>query len=259
MSTGNRDKTICRVVLVVLWLLGLPLGGCNSHPEPPRAESRVQPADPTAHATNRTLRVRTPAVAGLFYPAERSALSRTVDGLLAVAPPHYVPRLKALICPHAGYPYSGPTAAIAYKTLAGRGIQTVVILGPSHYAAFAGASVPDVDAYETPLGTVPISAKAQQLVQTGTFVLEPKCQVQRPAWSRQSSKPAPATGEDTPDTWEHSIEVQVPFLQKVLTNFNILPVVFGDVDPELAAQALAGVIDDNTVIVASSDLSHYHP
>ena len=74
----------------------------------------------------------------------------------------------------------------------------------------------------------------------------------------QSSKPAPPAGEDTPDTWEHSVEVQVPFLQKTLTNFTILPVVFGEVDPEQAARVLAGVIDDKTFVVASSDLSHYY-
>jgi hypothetical protein len=244
--------------LVALLLLVLPFPGCNSRPETPRPDQRAQPAEQT-NTTNRQLRVRAPAVAGLFYPADGPALSRMIDGLLESAPPHYIPHLKGLVCPHAGYPYSGPTAAIAYKTLAGREVQTVIVLGPSHYAAFAGASVPDVDAYQTPLGTVPISDKAQQLVKTSPFVLEPKCLVQRPPWSRQSSKPAPAAGEDTPDTWEHSVEVQVPFLQKVLKNFDLLPVVFGDVDPEQAARVLAGMIDDKTIIVASSDLSHYHP
>jgi MEMO1 family protein len=258
MPAGTKEITVSRVALVAVLLLGLPVGGCNSRPQPARAEASAPSAE-AAPSTNHLLRVRTPAVAGLFYPAEAPALARMVDGLLASAPPHYVPHLKALICPHAGYPYSGPTAAIAYKTLAGRGIQTVVILGPSHYARFVGASVPDVDAYRTPLGTVPLSAKAQQLVKTGPFVLEAKGLVERPTWARQSSRPVPAAGEDTPDTWEHSIEVQVPFLQRVLKDFSILPAVLGDVDPESAARALAGVLDDKTVIVASSDLSHYHP
>jgi hypothetical protein len=243
------------VALVALWL---PFAGCNSHPEQPRPAPCAQPAGPT-NTTEHHLRVRAPAVAGLFYPADEPALSRMVDGLLESAPSHSIPRLKGLVCPHAGYPYSGPTAAIAYKTLAGREVRTVVIVGPSHYAWFQGASVPNVDAYQTPLGTVPISDKAQQLAKTSPFVLEPKCLVQRPSWWPQSSKPAPAVGEDTPDTWEHSVEVQVPFLQKTLTNFSILPVVFGDVDPESAAKALAGVLDDKTIVVASSDLSHYHP
>jgi AmmeMemoRadiSam system protein B/AmmeMemoRadiSam system protein A len=252
MPTGNRQKEIVGITLIALLL---PFSGCNSQPETPRTDQLVQ----TAELTNSHLRVRAPAVAGLFYPAEEPVLSRLVDGLLEGAPAHHIPHLKGLVCPHAGYPYSGPTAAIAYKTLIGREVQTVVILGPSHYAAFQGASVPNVDAYQTPLGTVLISEKAQQLVKTNPFVLEPRCLVQRPTWSLQSSKPAPAAGEDTPDTWEHSVEVQVPFLQKTLKNFKILPVVFGEVDPEQAAKVLAGVIDDKTIIVASSDLSHYHP
>jgi hypothetical protein len=84
-----------------------------------------------------------------------------------------------------------------------------------------------------------------------------RCNV--PTWWPQSSKPAPDPGKDTPDTWEHSVEVEVPFLQKVLTNFSILPVVFGNVDPAQVAQAVATQLDDKTLLVVSSDLSHYHP
>jgi hypothetical protein len=83
--------------------------------------------------------------------------------------------------------------------------------------------------------------------------------VQRPPWSSQSSHPLPPAGEDTPETWEHSAEVQVPFLQKTLGNFQLVPVVTGDTDPERMARVLAGQLDDSTVVVASSDLSHYHP
>jgi len=197
-------------------------------------------------------------VAGLFYPDEEATLAQTIVGLLENAPEHHVPGLKALVCPHAGYAYSGLTAASAYKTLAGRDVKTVVILAASHYAAFQGASVPNVDAYQTPLGTVPISEKAQALVKTSPFVLEPKCFVQRPPWWRQASKSAPPAGEDTPETWEHSVEVQVPFLQQVLKGFKILPIVFGTADPEQVAKALAAILDDKTVVLASSDLSHYH-
>ncbi len=252
MPAGNKRKAAVGITLVALLL---PFSWCDSRAETLRADQRVQPAE----LTNSPLRVRAPAVAGLFYPADKSVLSKTIDGLLEGAPAHHIPRLKGLVCPHAGYPYSGPTAAIAYKMLAGRDVQTVVILGPSHYALFQGASVPNTDAYQTPLGTVPISARAQQLARTRPFVLEPQCLVQRPQWWTQSSKPAPPAGEDTPDTWEHSVEVQVPFLQKTLTNFTILPAVFGDVDPEQAARVLAGVIDAKTIVVASSDLSHYYP
>jgi hypothetical protein len=252
MPARNQRNAAIGIALIALLL---PFSGCNSRVETTRQEQRAA----SAEQTNSLLRVRAPAVAGLFYPAEEAVLSKTVDGLLAGAPAHHILRLKGLVCPHAGYPYSGPTAAIAYKTLAGREIQTVIILGPSHYALFQGASVPNTDAYRTPLGTVPISAKAQSLAKTSPFVLEPQCLVQRPAWWAQASKPAPAAGQDTPDTWEHSVEVQIPFLQKTLKNFTILPVVFGNVDPEQAARVLAGVLDDKTFVVVSSDLSHYHP
>jgi hypothetical protein len=197
-------------------------------------------------------------VAGLFYPGDAVALSKTVDGLLTGSPEHYIPRLKGLVCPHAGYEFSGQTAAIGYKLLAGREVQTVVVMGPSHYALFQGACIPNADAYKTPLGLVPISGKAKELATVPPFVLEPRCLVQRPGWWRQAPKPAPEPGQDTPETWEHSVEVQVPFLQKVLKNFQIVPVVIGEADPAQVAQVLAGRIDDKTIVVASSDLSHYH-
>jgi hypothetical protein len=203
--------------------------------------------------------VREPAVAGLFYPGEERVLAKTVDALLESAPPHRFARLKGLVCPHAGYRYSGQTAAIGYKTVVGREIQTAIVLGPSHYALLEGACIPDAQAYRTPLGLVPISEKAQGLAKTAPFGLEKPCPVQRPDWWAHAPKPAPERGQDTPETWEHSVEVQVPFLQRVAGNFKILPVLLGDVDPERVAKALAAILDDKTIVVASSDLSHYHP
>ena len=203
--------------------------------------------------------VREPAVAGLFYPKDPAELSRMIDRLLAAAPVEPVGDLKAIVCPHAGYEFSGPTAAYSFKNLIGRRYDTVIILGPSHYVYFMGASIPAVDAYRTPLGLVPISPKARALAKISPCLSEPCCPMKRPDWWPQSSKSAPEPGKDTPDTWEHSIEVEVPFLQKVLTNFSILPVVFGDVDPAQVARAVATQLDDKTLIVVSSDLSHYHP
>lgn len=197
-------------------------------------------------------------MAGLFYPAEGPVLSKTLEGLLQSAPPHYVARLRALICPHAGYEYSGRTAAIGYRTVIGRDIDTVVILAPSHYAAFDGVAIPNVDAYRTPLGLVQLSDKAKTLAAIRPFVLEPRCRVQRPAWWRQAPISAPEPGQDAPDTWEHSGEVQVPFLQRVLDDFKIVPAVFGEANPEQAGAALAKILDDKTLVVASSDLSHFH-
>ena len=198
-----------------------------------------------------------PAVAGLFYPGDAAVLSRTIDGLLASAPQRSLPRLKALVCPHAGYEFSGQTAAIAYKLLAGSDAQTVLVMGPNHYAVFQGACIPNADAYQTPLGLVPISEKAKGLTAVAPFALEQPCLVQRPPWWRQAPKAAPEAGRDTPETWEHSVEVQVPFLQRTLKRFKLLPVVMGEVDPAQAARVLAERLDDKTIVVASSDLSHY--
>jgi AmmeMemoRadiSam system protein B/AmmeMemoRadiSam system protein A len=200
--------------------------------------------------------VREPAVAGLFYPKDPAELSRTIDACLAAARDQPVGELKALVCPHAGYPYSGPVAAYAYKLLAGRHYDTVVVMGPSHYAELRAASVPDARLYRTPLGDVPISGKARRLALSGPFALEPRCPVQRPDWWIQSSRPPPA--RETAETWEHSVEVEIPFLQRTLGRFELVPVVCGDVDPARAARALAPILDERTLIVASSDLSHYY-
>jgi AmmeMemoRadiSam system protein A len=253
-ARGRRANVAGGLIGLALLLAGF---GCGARPEASR-DAQFTNASAPSRTAEHMQRVRVPAVAGLFYPGDAAVLSKTIDGLLASAPEHYIPRLKGLVCPHAGYEFSGQAAAIAYKLLVGRDVQTVVVMGPSHYALFQGACIPNADAYKTPLGLVPISEKAKGLASVAPFVLEPQCMVQRPGWWRQAPKPAPEEGQDTPETWEHSVEVQVPFLQKVLKNFQILPVVIGQVDPAQVAKALAEVIDDKTIVVASSDLSHYH-
>jgi hypothetical protein len=252
---ANGGSAIAGIALVALLASAC---GCGSGSDSPPADQHPAPVEQPKTA-GQSLRVRPPAVAGLFYPAEASVLSKTLDGLLERAPAHYIPHLRALVCPHAGYEFSGSTAAVAYKTLIGRPFETVVVMGPSHYAYFHLASIPDADVYETPLGKVPISEKAAALLKVFPFVLEPRCPVQRPDWWTKAPRPAPAVGEDTPETWEHSVEVQVPFLQKTLPHAKILPIVIGNADPEQIAKGLAGILDDRTLVVASSDLSHYHP
>jgi len=214
----------------------------------------------TAMFASACKRVREPAVAGLFYPKEPAVLSQTLDQLLANAAPQTLEGdLRALICPHAGYQFSGPVAASGFRLLPGHEFQTVMLLAVSHYAAFAGASVANADVYRTPLGDVPISPKAAALAKLKPFVLEPCCTLRRPDWAPQASHPLPPTGADTPETWEHSGEVEVPFLQKTLKKFWLVPVVTGEVDPAQMAQTLATLWDDKTLVVASTDLSHYHP
>jgi len=198
-------------------------------------------------------KVRKPAVAGTFYPGDKEMLDKAVDALLAQTKSANLPNVRALICPHAGYRYSGLTAAVGYKQLAGRGLTMAVVLAPSHTAAFSGASVPEVDAYETPLGLVVLSPEAKRLAARKPFATIPAGRVQRPQWGR-----ALAEGETpTPHTWEHSLEVHLPFLQKVLKDFTLVPAVFGQVDPAAAAKALTPLLNDKTVVIVSTDLSHF--
>lgn len=155
--------------------------------------------------------------------------------------------------------YSGPTAAQGYKLIAGRKFETVIILAASHTARFQGVSVPATTAYNTPLGRVPVSAKAAELATRPPFVREPRCLAQPPPWVAQAPGLIPQPAEATPETWEHSVEVHVPFLQRTLDQFDLLPLVFGEADPEAVAGRLAGMLDEHTLLIASTDLSHYHP
>jgi AmmeMemoRadiSam system protein B/AmmeMemoRadiSam system protein A len=223
------------------------------------AARAAEKAGAPAPKPSETKRVREPAVAGLFYPKAKAELEAMLDRYLASAKTAPVQNLRALVVPHAGYRYSGPTAAHGYKLLSGSSFQTVVVLAPSHYAAFEGACVSGADEFRTPLGAVPIAPLARELAKTKPFVPEAPCRVGRPQWAMQSSRPLPAAGADTPDTWEHADEVQVPFLQRVLKEFALVPIVFGEVDPAEVARGLAGRLDEQTLLVTSSDLSHYHP
>ena len=196
-------------------------------------------------------KVRQAGVAGSFYPADPKVLSAMIDDMLAHAssPPIHDPIL-AVVAPHAGYQFSGPVAAYTYATLKGRKFSRVVVIAPSHYEAFDFTSVYDGDAYATPLGTVQVDrAFARQLVKLSPTM-------------RLSSQ-----GHDaTPAGAEHAIEVQLPWLQRVLGEFQLVPIVMGEQSYENSRAlgvALAKLIENenkggNTLIVASSDLSHYH-
>jgi AmmeMemoRadiSam system protein B/AmmeMemoRadiSam system protein A len=193
-------------------------------------------------------KVRLAGVAGSFYPADPKALSATIDEMLARAtPPPISARILAVVAPHAGYQYSGPVAAYTYAALKGRKFSRVVVIAPSHYEAFDFTSVYEGDAYATPLGTVQVDkAFARQLVK-----MSPTMRL-----SSQGHDPTPAGAE-------HAIEVQLPWLQRVLGEFELVPIVMGDQSYENSRAlgvALAKLIQGgDTLIVASSDLSHYHP
>ena len=234
-------KWPCSLIVVLALAVGCDKG--TSGDDEGQGGRRSAATRPTSRKIEK---VREPAVAGQFYPGKKAELTKMIDGFLAQVKGEPIGKLRALICPHAGYIYSGPTAAYAYKQLVGRDIQTVIILAPSHTAYFQGASVPDADAYRTPLGLVEISLLADELAKGKPFVRAPKVRIR-------------GGREGTPHTYEHSLEVQLPFLQKVLKDFRLVPVVFGQVDPQAVAGKLADRLDDKTLLIASSDLSHYKP
>lgn len=164
-------------------------------------------------------------MAGLFYPAEPDKLRRMIEGFLAAAEPG--PHPKAVIVPHAGYIYSGPVAASAYIRIPA-GVSRVVLVGPSHRVPLRGLAGSSASFWRTPLGDVPVEC------------------------------PAGVPVNDAAHEQEHSLEVQVPFLQEVLNGFVLLPLVAG----EASAETVAGVLEKlwggpETLVVISSDLSHY--
>jgi hypothetical protein len=250
----------------LLLTLGLLLAGCGGGKEGKGPGTRPAASQPTTEAALPGVpgvlpadgMVREPAVAGLWYPREPQNLAKLVDMTLSMWVPRTAGKVRAVIVPHAGYDFSSVTAAAAYKEIMGQNVQTVIILAPSHTARFEGASIPEVEAYRTPLGLVRLSRKAVALAKVKPFIPAPRLEAQRPAWWTKASKQAPPVGQDTPHTWEHSLECQLPFLQWVLAGFELVPVVYGDVEPAKVAEALTLYLDDTTVLVASSDLSHHH-
>ncbi|MFQ5600590.1 MAG: AmmeMemoRadiSam system protein B [Candidatus Krumholzibacteriia bacterium] len=186
--------------------------------------------------------VRPPHCAGTWYPGQPAALAKQVDDLLARASPAEVPGgPMALICPHAGYRYSAPAAAAAYACLRGHAYDRVIVLAFSHRNAglYSGLNVPrDLTAYATPLGEVPVDRKAcDRLLGNPLF----------------SSNPGMDRGE-------HSLELQLPFLQRVLEGFSLVPLLVGrmtDQECALAAQAIVPLLDEHTLLVASSDFTHF--
>lgn len=191
--------------------------------------------------------VRAPAVAGLFYPDSAAELRAEIEDCLEAAPRRELPgHILGLISPHAGYTYSGPVAAHAYAPLQGKPIRRVVVISPCHVEAFQGASIFPGRAYVTPLGGIPVDGEfARRLVDEG---------------GAEFSRRGHAVGSG--GRGEHALEVQLPFLQVVLGEFSLVPIVLGEQSLDTCRRlglALGRLRDPETLIVASSDLSHYHP
>ena len=183
-------------------------------------------------------KVRPAAVAGRFYPSDPVELRALITGLLAQVPPATGPTPKALIAPHAGYLYSGPIAASAYAQLAParNQIKRIVLFGPSHFVALDGLATTSAEAFATPLGIVPVDVEAVRSIRS------------LPQVSEFDQAHAP----------EHSLEVQLPFLQCVLGDFTLVPLAVGDATPEEISEVLDALWGGpETRFVVSSDLSHY--
>ena len=184
-------------------------------------------------------KVRRPAVAGLFYPASPAALRSTVEDLMRQAPPIDAPPPKAVIAPHAGYVYSGPIAATAFQALAAsKTLRRAIVLGPAHRVPVRGVALPGVEAFATPLGEVAVDTAAAEAVS------------RLPQVTTSPEAHAP----------EHSLEVELPFLQVLFPGIQVLPLVVGDASGDEVAEILDLVWGGaETAIVISSDLSHYLP
>ena len=182
---------------------------------------------------------RAPAVAGLFYEADPARLRRHVDGLLAGVSDGSHPFPRALIVPHAGYIYSGQTAARAYARLRHRErpIRRVALFGPAHRVYLEGMAVPSVEAFDTPLGRIPLDLEGIDAVR---------------------SMPGVCVSDEA-HREEHSLEVQLPFLQAVLTDFSLVPVVVGRCEGPLVGAVMEALWSDaGTLLLVSTDLSHFH-
>ena len=168
--------------------------------------------------------MRKPAVAGKFYPGDAKEINEMIRNFLDAADTKAEGKLKGIIVPHAGYVYSGPVAAYAYKLLEGQKIKKIIMLGPSHYGIFPGLAESGYEKWQTPLGEI----------QTFSIGLNQIPKAHGP---------------------EHSLEVQLPFLQNVLQDFHIDPILTGDLTPQEGAK----LVDRDAFFIISSDLSHYYP
>jgi len=186
--------------------------------------------------------VRESVIAGSWYPGDPAKLTKDIKGYLAQVPEHKIDgELIALISPHAGYLYSGQVAAHAYKLLEGKKYDIVVIVSPSHRAYFQGASVYPMGGYRTPLGIVPVAEEITEVLMKKSPLIDfiPQAHSQ-----------------------EHSLEIQLPFLQVVLKDFRLVPIVMGQQDLPMCKELSAAIADvikgKNALLIASTDLSHFH-
>jgi AmmeMemoRadiSam system protein B len=182
-------------------------------------------------------RTRPAAVAGAFYPGSREALRRVIASRLDTARAAPRPRLRGVIAPHAGYVYSGAVAAEAFAAARAGSFSRALVVGPAHYVPFRGLAVPSHGAFATPLGEVPVDAGAV----------------------RELARDGIAAVDDATHAPEHAIEVELPFLQALFGDLPVVPLLFGAASAAAVAEAIARLWTDETLLVVSSDLSHFEP
>jgi len=183
--------------------------------------------------------IRSPVVAGTFYPNEPIALKKMIEDFLAKATiEKHKNQPKALIVPHAGYIYSGQTAAYAFKTLRGYSYEKIIILGPSHHFSFIGLASAPKGFWETPLGKIETIAKEDFKNLKNNSEIKESAEIHE---------------------IEHCLEVELPFLQIILNDFKIFPLLTGALNPVITAKIIREILTENSVLIISSDLSHYLP
>jgi len=189
---------------------------------------------------------RPPAVAGYFYPEDADELRGEVDRYLEQAAPTTTQgKVLALISPHAGYQYSGPVAAFSYRRLQGQEVRRAVVISPCHVEAFEGCAVFPGENYQTPLGSLPVDRDFASILA-----------------ARSGAEYSTAGHRIIGRRGEHALEVQLPFLQRTVGAVPIVPIVMGRQDTSTVVRlafALEGLLDEGTILIASSDLSHHHP
>ena len=183
--------------------------------------------------------IKYPVVDGAFYPKERDTLARVIDDFITKQPPDAHGKPKAIVVPHAGYIYSGQIAAFAYQRAMGHGYKDVIVISPSHHYSNKDFFVGDYDAYDTPLGQIKTNKeKIMQLKQHPEFIFDPQV-----------------------DSSEHALEVQLPFIKHLLPEAKIVPIIFmrqNRANAKKLAEYLIDILDSETLLVISTDLSHFH-
>jgi AmmeMemoRadiSam system protein B len=223
-------------LVMVSTLLAGGCAGCLKKPAPSSQPPKVAAPAP-APASEPARRIRHAQIAGSWYPDNKDQLAAEVDALYAAAKPAKVEgQITAFISPHAGYRFSGKVAAANYQLLRGQDVRRVILLAISHRYPVRGVSIPDVTDFETPLGLVPVDTRAVERLRRSPLV---------------SSVMRAEEGE-------HSLEIQLPLLQRVLPKFSLVPILVGrlsDQDYFDMAAALAEIVDSHTVVIASSDFT----